>query len=220
MLQLTVPTHEHDSIAAEAAQVFYSRNEFLISIGTVRDFVAWRVGNNVRPSDLVTRLAVLYGPPHDPGGGNGELVPLLSMPRLQSVRLVFQDHKWKGLGPYAYLRPSFGTLMELRSRTTLTLQLKVFVYETTIGDEDGETEPLQDITVYLSPPTPAELRTVDAGRRALREYRGSSADVANSLVECGWTRTDSEDFILLSQRAMIADWTEKYRLASQDVEMC
>lgn len=45
MWQLTIPTHENDRIAAEAAQVFHSRNEFSVSIGTVPNFVAWWVGS-------------------------------------------------------------------------------------------------------------------------------------------------------------------------------
>jgi hypothetical protein len=48
-------------------------------------FVAWKVGSYFRPSDLVTWLTVLYGPPEAPGGGNSALAPMLSMPRFRAV---------------------------------------------------------------------------------------------------------------------------------------
>ena len=221
MWQLTIPTHEHDGLAAEAAQVFYSRNEFMVSIGTVPGFVAWWVGNFFRPSDLVTRLAVLFGPPLDPGGGNGELLPLLSMPCLLNLRLIYEDYAVKGFGPYHYLRPSFGAVMELKNRAALALQLQLKNSGpvTSINGEGMVNEPLKDITGYLNPPTPADIQTVDAGNRALEGYRGHLADIANCLMDCGWTAVASQEFIVLRWRVMIMEWVNEQRSVSQDVEM-
>ena len=42
MWRLTVPTHADDTLAAEAAQVFYSHNEFAVSVKTLSLFtVSW-----------------------------------------------------------------------------------------------------------------------------------------------------------------------------------
>jgi hypothetical protein len=101
-----IPNDNQDTFALEAAQVFYSRNEFAIPIQEIPQFFAWDIGI-YKPNNLTTHLTILFGPPQDPGGGNEELLPLLSMPTLQSIRLIFQDYEIKDLGPGACLKPSF-----------------------------------------------------------------------------------------------------------------
>jgi len=228
--QLTVPTHESDTIAAEAAQIFYSRNEFAVAIGTVPNFVAWQIGSYFRPSDLVTRIAVLYGPPDEPGGGNAELLPLLSIPRLRSARLVFQDHTAKGKrGATAYLRPSACVIMELKEQRalTLTLQLKPcknwqLELNCNPPEDDEDTEPRRGITNYLSPLTAAEEQLVDSSRRIWGQYRGPCSFIASALMESGWSTEASYGILDLYERESIPRWVEEQRLeilATQDVEM-
>jgi hypothetical protein len=68
-MQLAVPEVPGDTIGVEATSVFYAENEFAISIESVPSFVSCTVNSFFRPSDLVARVAVLYGPPTSPGGG-------------------------------------------------------------------------------------------------------------------------------------------------------
>lgn len=163
-----------------------------------------------RPSDLVTRLAVLYGPSRDPGGGNAELQPLLSMPRLSSVRLVFQDYSAKGLGVGSYLRPSAWMVIELKKRTSLKLQLKLGGYRPL--EEDVDTEPLQDITNYLDPLTVVEKSVVESSREVVKHYRGVSASIPNILRENGWSNETSCRILELYSREVILGWMEEQRL--------
>ena len=218
--QLTIPTtHPEDTIATESAQVFYSRNEFAVPIAAIPSFAAWRVGGAFKPSDLITGLVVQYGPPTAPGGGNDELMPLLSMPRLSSVRLVFQDYEVKGLGPSSYLRPSAWAIMELKKRMAVTLQLRVNESRKPTNEEGVV---IRDITRFLDAPTREDEAMVEASRRTVEGYRGPSPNVRSILMQCGWSWEDSEKVMELTNRVLIRDWVEEQRLemlASRDVEM-
>lgn len=226
-IHLTTPLHPGDVLGLEAAQAFYSLNEFAIAISTIPNFVSWIVNNSFKPSDTITRLAILYGPPTNPGGGNTELRPLLSMPNICSLRLIFQDYQFKGLGPHCWLRPSIGVIIELRLRSGLDLTLQL--QHSSRGpdgkpeDIDSNNPGLEDITKYLQPPTVEEERTVMESRRVIELYPGPQSSYVNILVECGWSMEDSNRVILdLSPRVVVRDWMEKERLnwlASQDVEM-
>lgn len=212
--QLTVPTHANDTLTAEAAEVFYSRNEFAVLVGTVPSFVAWKVGGYFRPSDLVTRLTVLYGPPQAPGGGNSALAPMLSMPRLRSVRIIFRDYDCKGFGPGKYLKPSVWAILELQKLTELTLQL---IGVSRNMDEEGT---LKDITSYLDAPTAADEADWLASQRIIEQHRGPEASYQGILQKYGWPLDYC--FEKLCTRVYVRRWAEEQRLgmlAPQDVEM-
>ncbi|KAI9774476.1 MAG: hypothetical protein M1839_001709 [Geoglossum umbratile] len=223
MWQLAVPTHAGSALAAEAAQVFYSRNEFAVSVKTLSAFMASSVGSYYRPSDLVTRLVVIYGPPNTPGGGNNELQYVLSMPRLRSVRLIFRDYPAKGPGPGGFLWPSAWAVMELQKRVALTLQLKVSGHIES-DEEDMVTlaGPLRDITSYLAPPTSTDEWAYESSKRIVAEYKGMSASVDNILKESGWPFVYAGGISELYARVLVRGWAEEQRLAMlelRDVEM-
>ena len=219
--QLTIPINLEDIFAAEAAEVFYSRNEFAVPIATIPSFAVWEVGNYFRPSDLVTRLAVLYGPQEGPLEGpfesrqssNSNLLPVLSMPRLRSVRLVFPEPISKGRGLLHYLYPSAWAILELQKKTELMLQTE---YRDTYGALVG----LTNVTSYLDPPTAADEAAWLEGKRIIAQYKGYRASHQGTLDECGWKYSCSMEE--LSGRVNMRLWAEKQRLemlASQDVEM-
>jgi hypothetical protein len=166
---LTLPQSQSDTLAFEAARIFYSQNEFAVAISTIPSFIPWSVSNSFKPSDMITRLTVLCGPPTNPGGGNAELRPLLSMPNLRILRLIFQDYQFKGIGPARWLRPSIGVIMEFKTRRGLNMRLQL--QSISIGpdgkpeDIDVEDVELKDITSYLQPPTVEEERAVAESRR-------------------------------------------------------
>jgi hypothetical protein len=76
-IHLTPPNSQKDTSAFEAAQTFYPLNEFAIYITTLPHFISWTKNNVLKPSLLITRLAVLYGPPTNPGVGNEALSSIL-----------------------------------------------------------------------------------------------------------------------------------------------
>jgi hypothetical protein len=227
-VHLTTPLHQGGTLALAAAHVFYVRNEFALSISTIPNFVPWIVGNTYKPSDLITRLAILYGPPTNTGGGNTELRPLLSMPNLRSLRLIFQDYPFKSLGPHFWLRPSIGAIMELTGRLGLDLKLQL---QNDSNGFDGKPEDidaddqakLEDITKYLQPPTEEDEKMVAECQRIVGLYQGPRSNHVHILEECGWSAKDSNWVIFgLSRRVAVRDWIEEARLdmlASQDVEM-
>ena len=227
-IHLTTSLDQDDILVLEAAQTFYSQNEFAMSISTIPDFVSWTTSNIFKPSDVITRLAILYGPPTNPGGGNTQLKPLLSLPSLRTLRLIFQDYPFKGLGPHLWLRPSIGAIVELQARPGLSLTLQL---QRSSRGPDGKPEDidaddhgaLEDITLYLQPPTAEEERAVTESRMVIDRYRGPQSSHVNILVECGWSAEDSSRVVHeLSPRVAVRYWMEKERLnslASQDVEM-
>jgi hypothetical protein len=223
-IQLISPLQETDSLSIEAAQTFYSCNEFVISVSTIPKFVAWSVGNAYRPSNIITRLVAFYGSPFDSKGDN-EIMLLLSMPALRNLRLVFQDYKFKGPGPN--IRPSLEAIMLLKARSNLHLTLQVrkaghglFSEEAYVQDMDME---LEDITVYLEPPTIEAERAVMESRAIIVNYKGGAAYHVTILMESGWSWEYSEKVVHeLSWRVRIKEWLEQDRLemlALQDVEM-
>lgn len=230
-IPLIQPLHDGDTMAIEAARVFYSQNEFVISITTITNFINWTVGNTFKPSDMITRLAVRYGDPHSPGGGNSELKPLLSMPNLLSIRLIFQDYprhsKTPGpSGPYAYLRPSIGDIMLLKNRQRLNLQLQL-KYGCKLPGKPEDIDPddvdLQDIMIFLQPPSTEEARIIAESHKIWRRYTGPASYCVSALVESGWSWEDGERVVLeLWVREAVQDWIEQERLnalESQDIEM-
>lgn len=224
-IQLISPLQEADSLAVEAAQTFYSYNEFAISVSTIPKFVAWSVGNAYLPSNIITRLVAFYGSPFDSKEGDNEIMLLLSMPALRNLRLVFQDYKFKG--PEPNIRPSLKTIMLLKAHPNLHLTLQVrkaghglFSEEAYVQDIDME---LEDITVYLQPPTIEEERAVMESRAIIANYKGGAAYHVTILMESGWSWEYSEKVVHeLSWRVRVMEWLEQDRLemlASQDVEM-
>jgi hypothetical protein len=214
---LTIPMNPKDIFAAEAAEVFYSRNEFAVPIATIPHFVAWQMGNDFRPSDLVTRLAVLYGQPEGPIGSrqsdNRELLPVLSMPRLRSVRLVYPTLDSKCHCLTDYLRPSAWAILELQRKTELRLQMER-------RNEYDEVVQITDITSYLDPPTAVDEAAWLEAERIIAQYQGPLASYQGILDACGWKHGYSREELCV--RLSVRQWAEKQRLemlASQDVEM-
>jgi hypothetical protein len=196
-IQLISPLQEADSLSIEAAQTFYSCNEFVISVSTIPKFVAWNVGNSYRPSNIIARLVAFYGSPFDSNEGDSEIMPLLSMPALRNLRLVFQDYKFKGPGPN--IRPSLKTIMLLKARPNLHLTLQVrkagqglFSEEAYVQDIDME---LEDITVYLQPPAIEEEKAVMESRAIIQRYKGGASYHVTILMESGWSWEYSEKVV-------------------------
>lgn len=119
-VHLAIPHYPIDTAAIHAAQTFYAQNSFAISITILPLFTTCTISNILKSSSLITRLAILCGPRTNPGGGNAELATVLSMPNLRSLRLIFQDYEFKGLGPYRWLRPSIRVIMELKTNPIWT----------------------------------------------------------------------------------------------------
>lgn len=71
-------------IRSEASHIFYINNTFLLSITSILDLLSW-----THISSHITRLAILFHPPPDTGGGSQDLLPLLS-PHLNFPRLPLQ----------------------------------------------------------------------------------------------------------------------------------
>lgn len=212
--QRTIPKSLEDTSAIEAAQVFYSRNEFSLPVAIIPSFAAWQVNNCFRPSDLVTRLAIMYGPPEDPGGDNWLLSPLLYMPCLRDVRIVFRDRNGKGFGPYRYLRPSAWAILELQNRTNLKLQLVGGL--PFLGGEDRE----WDITSYINVPTPEDEASWVEANTLIANYRGPCASYQGALADSGWNCELMWEE--LSTRIEFRKWAEEQRIVImelQDVEM-
>jgi hypothetical protein len=224
-IQLLSLLHEADTLAIEAAQTFYSCNEFVISVSTIPRLVAWSVGNAYRPSNIITRLVAFYGSPFDRKEGDNEIMLLLSMQALRNLRLVFQDYKFKGPGPN--IRPSLKAILLLKTRPNLQLTLHVrkagqrlFSEEAYVQDIDME---LEDITMYLERPSIEEERAVMESRTIIQKYKGGASYHVRILMESGWSWEYSEKVVHeLSWRVRIREWLEQDRLetlASQDVEM-
>jgi hypothetical protein len=212
--RLTIPTHAGDTLAAEAAQIFYSRNEFAISVKSLYRFTASWVGDYFRPSDLVTQLAVIFGPSLAPGGGNRELLYVLAMPGLRCVRLIFRDLPAKGQGASAFLRPSAWAVLELQNRLALALQLRKSNSLSEHEEEDKDTlaGPLEDITSYITPPTATDQWAFECSRRIVAEYRGPLASVDNILKEGGWPFVYPNGIAELYARLSVRRWAEEQQL--------
>jgi hypothetical protein len=214
---LTIPTRANDIVAAEAASVFYSRNRFELSIKTIPSFTARQIGNCFRPSDLITRLEVRYEEPQPPIGSsqseNSELFPVLSMPRLRSVLLVFPEIHSKFFGLNDYLRPSAWVIFELQKNAELMLQ-------TELRNEHGAIVHITDVTSYLDAPTPADEAAWLEAERMIGQYKGSASFKQTILDECGWNYGCSREE--LYARLNLRRCAEEQRLQMlglQDVEM-
>ncbi|KAI9766151.1 MAG: hypothetical protein M1840_006718 [Geoglossum simile] len=210
--RLTIPTHAGDTLAAEAAQVFYSRNEFAVSVKSLYRFTASWVGSYYRPSDLVTRLAVIYGP--SPGGGNRELLYVLAMPGLYSVRLIFRDRPGKSQGASVFLRPSAWAVIELQQRVALTLQLRKSGSLSEHEEEDKETlaGPLEDITGFIIPPTATDAWAYECSQSIVTQYKGPMASVDNILEEGGWPFVYTHGIGELYARLSVRRWAGDQQL--------
>ncbi|KAH8773153.1 hypothetical protein F5882DRAFT_464950 [Hyaloscypha sp. PMI_1271] len=219
-IHLTHPNSQKDTFAFEAAQIFYSLNEFAISITTLPHFISWTINNVLKPSLLITRLAVLYGPPTNPGVGNEELSGILELPSLRNLRLIFQDYEFKGFGPSRWLRPDISVISSLSSLPNLSLKLQRA--NTSRGldavpdDIDVDRDELKDITVFLKEPTAEEERMVWEMYRVVSEYAGPRASFVGILTEMGWNDRVAEHVVEeLSPRVGVKEWLAEER----DVEM-
>jgi hypothetical protein len=219
-IHLTNPNSQKDTFAFEAAQTFYSLNEFAIPITTLPHFISWTINNVLKPSLLITRLAVLYGPPTNPGVGNEAFSSILELPNLRDLRLVFQDYEFKGFGPSRWLRPSISVISSLSSLPNLSLKLQKA--NTSRGldaepdDIDVDRDELKDITVFLKEPTAEEERMVREMYRVVREYAGPRASFVGILTEMGWNDRVAEHVVgELSPRVGVKGWLAEER----DVEM-
>lgn len=215
-LHLTNPHSANDTLAHEAAFIFYTHNSFAIPINLLHYFATWTINNTFKPSHFITRLVVLYGPPTNPGGGNEELRCLLQLSNLRNLRLIFQDYEFKGLGPHYWLRPSLSVISSLASLPYLNLELQcaICLHDLEAQPEDIDTEDthLVDVTDYLKEPTEEEERVVKEMYRVVREYRGPRASFEGILMEMGW----SEEIAGLvvnrwSPRVAVKGWREEER---------
>jgi hypothetical protein len=224
-IHLTNPQSQNDAIAQEATQIFYSLNEFAVSITTLSSFLSWTT-NAIKPSTFITRLAVLYGPPTSPGGGNTELRGLIELPNLRSLRLIFQDYEFKGFGPYSWLRPNISTISSLAILPNLSLKLQLVICsrgpDSAPEDIDTDDERMKDVTSYLIVPTEQEERIVEESFRVCREYKGPRSSHEGILVEMGWSDRDAA-WVVWELRARVEVkrwWEEEKRVAgAMDVEM-
>jgi hypothetical protein len=219
-IHLTYPNSQKDTFAFEAAQTFYSLNEFAISITTLPHFISWTIKNVLKPSLLITRLAVLYGPPTNPGVGNEALSGILELPSLRDLRLVFQDYEFKGFGPSRWLRPSISVISSLSSLPSLSLKLQRANTSRGLdaepGDIDIDRDELKDVTVFLKEPTAEEERMVREMYRVVTEYAGPRASFVGILTEMGWNDRVAEHVVgELSPRVGVKGWLVEER----DVEM-
>jgi hypothetical protein len=221
-LHLTNPHSQNDTLALEASQTFYSLNTFAISITTLPSFLSWTLNTNppfplnFKPSSFITCLAILYGPPTSPGGGNEELRGLLQLPNLRNLRLIFQDYEFKGLGPQYWLRPSLSVIDSLASlpHLSLTLQLGICLHGLDGRPEDLDTEDvrLRDVTSYLRNPSEEEERVVREMYRVIEGYRGPRASFEGILCEMGWSESDARKVVgELSPRVAVNGWREEER---------
>ena len=227
-IHLTVPRSAADTTALRAAQTFYAQNSFAIAITTISFFTTWTINDIFKPSEFITRLAILYGPPTNPGGGNAELAAVLSMPNLRNLRLIFQDYEFKGLGPYRWLRPSISVIMSLKTNPNLNLKLQL--QNSSLGPEGrpedidaDDVAHLEDITNYLDPPTEEEERIYGESRRIIASYKGPFSSHVSILREYGWSGWDSLRVVReVAARLRVRDWVDEGRVESLggvDVEM-
>jgi hypothetical protein len=215
-LHLTTPQSANATLAHEASFIFYTLNAFAISITLLPHLTTWTINNTFKPSLLITRLVVLYGPPTNPGGGNEELSCLLQLPNLRGLRLVFQDYEFKGLGPHYWLRPSLSVILPLASLPHLRLKLQRAVCSRGLDaqpeDIDTEDRNLVDVTDYLREPTKEEERVVKEMYRVVGEYKGPRASFEGILTEMGWSGEMAGLVVdQLSPRVAVKGWREEER---------
>jgi len=137
-LSLTVRDSLHllttsNPISKGSAQFLHNSNEIFTSISTIPVIFKTQIRH-------LTRLAILFGPPENPGGGSAELFPLLSLPSLTHPRLISQDRPFKDIGPILWLRICIAFILKQQDEKQISLcvQLKI-----------GGGEELEDITQFL-----------------------------------------------------------------------
>lgn len=218
-------------VGKEARSVFWGMNEFLVPVGELGQSVASGRGSSRR--EMVTRLGVLFGAPHETGGGNGELGGLREMSALKMLRLVFCDYRWKGFGPDG-LKSCIGDLMSLkRCNPSLTIRLQLRHIDRSIREPgsppfdvfDFNEVELKDITSWLIEPTEQEETLVKESRRVIDAYRGPSPNHITILNESGWEPRLS-DWVVgeLVWRCAVKRWVDEERVREKvegmgDVEM-
>ncbi len=197
--------------AAAEGPAFFFRNAFVVSVDSVPDFIAWEVvesgGGRLRPSEWVSSLAVEFPNPQTLSSvqqdRSKELLPLLALPRLRRVRLLFPAPA-KGCTVGIYVQASAWAIFQLLPRFDLRLV------------EGGR----QDRTGYLKPPTPADAAARTEADRLWRGYRGPSSWIQSALDEMGWKHDSPYEEI-----ACRLDWRDKAEkqrlemLSATDVEM-
>ena len=217
-------SHASSTLASAASQqqakpsrtadtsLFFSENEFVLSVDSTPGLVAWEeeldnAGSRLRPSEWVAKLAVEFQRPwaslNAQRSYTEELLLLLSLPRLRHVRLLLPSPR-KGYTVGTFVQENAWAILQLQAAFDLQLV------------EGGR----QDRTRYLKPPTQADETARVEADRLWREYKGPCSWIESALDEMGWRHDCSYDEIVC--RLTWRDRAEVQRLgilAATDVEM-
>ncbi|CZR66892.1 uncharacterized protein PAC_16793 [Phialocephala subalpina] len=218
-LHLTNPNYSDDTLTLEAAHVFFSKNLFLIKTSLIPTFVSWYIGG-YKPSNLMSHLTILTGPQNNRQISNAAFWPLLSLPNLRTLKIIFRDRRGKPAGPYSWLRPATHAILLLQQRLGLGLKLWVGTpsgersYEEEEWDFEADREEanMKEVTDYLRPATDEERREWEEWQGICERYRGPLSSKVTMLWQAGKEWVTHEMWDLMAAKVSVREWNEMGRL--------